>query len=100
MTTLYVRDGEEFREACTQDVLDRANALITQRFRTGAPVMGSPSRTREFLRLKMAALEHEIFAALFLDSRNRLIEYVELFRGTINGALYLAMRLSIALKCL
>ena len=35
MTTLYVRDGDQFREAGTQDVLDRANALIAQRFRSG-----------------------------------------------------------------
>jgi DNA repair protein RadC len=27
-----------------------------------------------------------IFAALFLDSQNRLIEYVEMFRGTIDQA--------------
>jgi DNA repair protein RadC len=27
-----------------------------------------------------------VFSVLFLDSRHRLIEYVELFRGTINSA--------------
>jgi DNA repair protein RadC len=86
MTTLYVRDGDHFREAATQDVLDRANALIAQRFRSRSPVLSAPARTREFLRLKLAALEHEIFAVLFLDNRHRLIEYVELFRGTIDGA--------------
>jgi DNA repair protein RadC len=86
MTTLYVRDGDQFREAATQDVLDRANALIAQRFRSGSPVLSAPARTREFLRLKLGPLEHEIFAVLFLDNRHRLIEYVELFRGTIDGA--------------
>jgi DNA repair protein RadC len=67
-------------------VFDRARALISQRFRPGALVLAAPSRTREFLRLKLGALEHEVFAALFLDNRHRLIEYVELFRGTIDGA--------------
>jgi DNA repair protein RadC len=86
MTTLYVREGDNFREAGAQDVLDRANALISQRYRTGAPVLSSPARTREFLRLRLGALDHEIFAVLFLDNRHRLIEYVELFRGTIDGA--------------
>ncbi|HGP3147634.1 TPA: JAB domain-containing protein, partial [Pseudomonas aeruginosa] len=28
----------------------------------------------------------EVFAALFLDSQHRLLEYVELFRGTIDAA--------------
>jgi DNA repair protein RadC len=86
MTMLYVRDGDRFREAGAQDVLDRANALMAQRFRTGAPVLAAPGRTKEFLRLRLGALEHEVFAALFLDRRHRLIEYVELFRGTIDGA--------------
>ena len=86
MTILYVRDGDQFREAATKDVLERANTLIARRFRSGAPILSTPSRTREFLRLKLGALEHEIFAVLFLDNRHRLIEYVELFRGTIDGA--------------
>lgn len=86
MTTLYVREGDQFREAAPQDVLERAQALMAQRFRSGAPVLSAPNRTREFLRLKLGALEHEVFAVLFLDKRHRLIEYVELFRGTIDGA--------------
>lgn len=31
----------------------------------------------------MAALPHEVFACLFLDSQNELIAYEELFRGTL-----------------
>lgn len=86
MSMLYVREGDHFREAGARDVLDRANALIAQRYRAGSPVLDAPTRTREFLNLKLGALEHEVFAALFLDNRHRLIEYVELFRGTIDGA--------------
>ena len=86
MTTLYVRDGGEFREAHSRDVIERANALIAQRYRAGTPVLDTPSRTREFLRLKLGALDHEVFAVLFLSTRHTLIEYVELFRGTIDGA--------------
>jgi DNA repair protein RadC len=86
MTTLYVREGENFREAGAQDVLERAQALIAQRYRPGTPVLSAPNRTRDFLRLKLGALEHEVFSVLFMDKRHRLIEYVELFRGTIDGA--------------
>jgi DNA repair protein RadC len=41
---------------------------------------------RDFLRVKLGALEHEVFAVLMLDVQNRLIEYVELFRGTVSQA--------------
>ena len=44
----------------------------------------SPALVKDYLRTKLASFEHEVFAALFLDSQHRLIEYVELFRGTID----------------
>ena len=31
-------------------------------------------------------LEHEVFCCLYLDKRHRLIQFQELFRGTIDGA--------------
>jgi len=86
MTTLYVRDGDSFREADGKEVLDKAQALIAQRYRAGAPALTSPARTSQFLKLKLGALDYEVFGFLALTSRHTLIEYVELFRGTIDGA--------------
>jgi DNA repair protein RadC len=43
----------------------------------------SPQVVRDFLRLKLGALEHEVFAVLLLDAQNRLIDYQEMFRGTV-----------------
>ena len=48
------------------------------------PVFDSPEAVKQFLRLKLSNLPHEVFAVLLLDSQHRLIEYRELFRGTIN----------------
>lgn len=45
--------------------------------------LNSPSAVREYLRLKLQALPHEVFVALFLDAQNRVIEIEELFRGTL-----------------
>ena len=86
MTTLYVREGDTYREADGKAVLEKAQATISQRYRAGAPAMTSPRRTAEFLKIKLGALDHEVFGMLALDSRHRLIQYVELFRGTIDGA--------------
>lgn len=85
MTTLYVRDGDSYRAADTRDIIDRAQAIIAQRYRTGAPAFHSPDKTREFLSLKLGPLEYEMFAVLALDNRHRLIEYIELFRGTVDN---------------
>lgn len=45
-----------------------------------------PQASGRFFQDKLAGLEQEVFAAAFLDTRHRLIEYVELFQGTIDGA--------------
>jgi DNA repair protein RadC len=86
MTTLYVRDACGFREAQSADVLNRARALLAQRYRAGSPVLRSPTLTRDFLRVHLGHCEHEIFGVLHLDNRHRLIASEDLFRGTIDGA--------------
>ena len=45
-----------------------------------------PQASGRFFQDKLAGLEREVFAAVFLDTRHRLIEYMELFQGTIDGA--------------
>jgi len=51
-----------------------------------ADVLSSPEAVRHYLSLHLTGLEHEVFAALFLDNRHRVIAYRELFRGTIDSA--------------
>ncbi len=46
-------------------------------------LLDSPPKVREYLRLRIGQLGHEVFAALFLDAQNRLIDDEELFRGTL-----------------
>ena len=53
-----------------------------QRVRRGC-AFSSPQVVRDFLRLKLGTLEHEVFAVLLLDAQNRLIDYQEMFRGTV-----------------
>lgn len=50
------------------------------------PSLVSPRATSDFLAAKLRDLEHEVFCCLYLDKRHRLIEYEEVFRGTIDGA--------------
>ncbi len=49
-------------------------------------VLSSPKDVRDYLSLNLAGLPHEVFSALFLDNRHRVIAYEELFRGTIDSA--------------
>ena len=45
--------------------------------------LASPEAVRDWLRLSLGQLQHEVFIALWLDSQNRLIASEELFRGTL-----------------
>jgi DNA repair protein RadC len=85
MTTLYIRDGDTYQQATPDIILQRAQQLLAHRVRSGCCILRDPATTREFLRMRLAALGHEVFAAFFLDNHHRLIEYVELYRGTIDG---------------
>jgi len=61
----------------------RALSILNARLRTPGECLQSPGQVRAFLMLHLAEQEREVFAALFLNSQNQLIEYQELFRGTL-----------------
>jgi len=82
-SSLLVRDQQgDYRPANADEVLRAARRVLGQRMRRGT-ALSSPQLVRDFLRLKLGTLEHEIFAVLLLDAQNRLIEYQEMFRGTV-----------------
>jgi DNA repair protein RadC len=72
------------------EVIDYACSVLEQRLQyclsSEDAVFTSPIECRKYLTLKMAELEREVFAVLFLDNRHRLIKYDEMFFGTIDGA--------------
>jgi DNA repair protein RadC len=45
----------------------------------------SPADTETFLMARLRDRPHEVFCALYLDNRHRVILFEELFRGTIDG---------------
>lgn len=47
------------------------------------PVFDSPQAVRDYLKLQLSALEHEVFAVLFLNAQHHLIAYEPMFRGTL-----------------
>ncbi len=56
------------------EIMQRGNALT------------SPEATRAYLSAQLRAYSYEVFACLFLDNQHRVIQFEELFRGTIDGA--------------
>jgi len=87
---LFVKTGDEFQRAPDALVMEHARRLVADHFRPGAPVLHSIQRLREFLMLEVGPRDHEVFALILLDSRYRLIDYIELFHGTVDGTVVYA----------
>lgn len=67
------------------EVLEHAAQILANRYlRTDA--FCHPEATKEFLRFKLGGLEREVFAVMLLDNQHRLIEFNELFKGTVDAA--------------
>ena len=85
-TTGFVREtGAGYLAVSDSAVIDTALRILAQRVSKG-PLMSSPRVVKDFLRLRFADLQHEVFCVLYLDKRQRLIACEDLFRGTIDGA--------------
>jgi len=71
--------------ALLQATLEMGRRHLFERLARG-DALTSPDETRRFLSARLRGYHFEVFAALFLDNRHRVIHFGELFRGTIDGA--------------
>ena len=73
------------RYATLQAALEMTRRHYQELMRSG-PALSNPQATRDFLHMRLRDLDHEVFCCLYLDNRNRVIAFEELFRGTVDGA--------------
>jgi DNA repair protein RadC len=72
-----------YNAAPNDEIIAQALAILAARMRAPGVSLSSPSTVRDWLRLRLAEMGHEVFMVLFLDAQNRLIDAEELFRGTL-----------------
>lgn len=82
---IIMEKNGEYRHASDDEVIKTAISLINDRFVKGASITKSQD-AYDFLTLELGAIEHEVFAVIWLDNQHCVIEFEELFRGTIDGA--------------
>lgn len=56
--------------------------LMAEELKTGA-ALTSPGAVRDYLRLLLRDLQHEVFVCLWLDAQHRVMETQEAFRGSL-----------------
>lgn len=69
-----------------QTVIDHALTILESRLHKPQHTFKNPHDVRNYLRLNLANKEHEVFAVLYLDNQNGMINLTQMFRGTIDAA--------------
>jgi len=67
-----------------EEIVAFALKLVGRKFRRGVNLTSSDV-VKNYLKLKLATYEHEVFCAVFLDAQHKLVRYEEMFQGTIDG---------------
>ncbi len=67
-------------------ILKEAAEILKRRMMRKTDSIESPTVITDYLTAHIAHLGHETFGIVMLDNSNRIIDTVELFRGTINAA--------------
>jgi len=63
-------------------VLEAAREICRKNI-AGTDVMSAPGLVREYLKMNLATLPHEVFWAIWLDAQHRVVAADEMFRGTL-----------------
>ncbi|MFZ5760770.1 MAG: RadC family protein [Thermodesulfobacteriota bacterium] len=83
---LFIQDQSgSYLPAPKDAVLIEARRLSSQQLRRGVFII-SPDMARLAISAKLSGNECEMFACLFLDSKHRVLAWVEMFRGSVNSA--------------
>ncbi|TRW48355.1 DNA repair protein RadC [Aliidiomarina halalkaliphila] len=73
------------RRLTERELFNRACELLEEKLTRGQSFC-NPNTVKDFLRFKLAPYEREVFGVMLLDSQHQLLEFRELFYGTINAA--------------
>ncbi|MGI2204538.1 RadC family protein [Shewanella oncorhynchi] len=68
-----------------EEVLASAANIIAERY-VKKDAYTNPQATKDFLTYKLGGYEREVFAVMLLDNQHQLLEFTELFFGTLDAA--------------
>ena len=77
-----VSQSEAYEPADPDTIIASAEALLSHRLRHGVKILRDPYLLQRFLRMRLVSQPMPVFAAFFLDRKQRLIRFAELAHGT------------------
>ncbi|MAT91370.1 MAG: hypothetical protein CME59_02090 [Halioglobus sp.] len=79
------RKGEAMKNLTEDQIIEKALQILESRIFNG-DTLDSPAATVNFLKLKLAGRDQEAFCAIFLNSQRQVLDFEEMFHGTLDGA--------------
>jgi len=67
-------------------IINQALKILKSRLSNANDFITSPQHAQDYLTLKIANLDYEVFYVMFLNTRHGVVKFKELFRGTLDGA--------------
>lgn len=64
----------------------RALKILETRMAKPGEAISNPAALKNYVKLRLADLQHEVFCVFFLNSQHQLLAVENLFNGTIDGA--------------
>jgi DNA repair protein RadC len=86
MTKLMIQTGTTYRDATAAEIADVHSQNILLQVNTIRPMLDSVAASRTFLVEMLGGRNYEVFVVVFLDNHHRVLEAVEMFRGTIDAS--------------
>jgi DNA repair protein RadC len=72
----------DYRPATPAEIISIARLVLDTHIQRHGSFSG-PADSKAFVSLRLGHLTHEVFSVVFLDAQHRVIEYREMFRGTL-----------------
>lgn len=82
---LFVRDEQgQYTTATTPVIIKEGRTRTRSTLKRGYENIGNSQAAKEAIASKIYSYQHEVFGCLFLDTKNYVLEWKEMFQGTIN----------------
>jgi len=83
---LFVSDSQgNYAPASDKIVIEAARHAVEKKLSRRGLTFSGPQSTKQYVPVLLGGLDYEVFCVAYLDNRHRLIEFQQLFRGTIAG---------------
>lgn len=83
---LFIQDEQgQYVTATTPEIIKEGRSRIRSTLKRGTEFIGSPQAAKEAIASKIFSYQHEVFGCLFLDTKNCILAWKEMFQGTIDS---------------